>query len=232
MMKRYCLLAAFLLCSLVFTASASAETPAVPKGLVLQADGKLLPGPGYAWVTQKPDDLRVRWVPRMAHPTQPNIFSGDKENNWTAAAGYKWLNDTPGDLRVVKVVAVAPVAQNGLTEAEKERLAKAALKAFGAAVAHQASKPQDDDGILEAIARGISLGVRDKLIDSALEDVFINAKAVERDSLRNLVVLALDKKLSKDRDTVLRQLRRSNPDMADAVQAVEFLIVVGQLADR
>ena len=192
MKNRYCLLAAFLLFSLVFTASASAETPAVPKGLVRQADGKLLPGPGYTWMSPKADDLRVRWVPRMAHPTQANIFAGDKENNWTPVAGYKWLNNTPGDLRVVKTVAVAPVAQNGLTEAEKERLAKAALKAFGAAVAHQASKPQDDDGILEAIARGVALVTRDKLIDSALEDVFINAKAVERDSLRNLVVLALE----------------------------------------
>ncbi len=112
-----------------------------------------------------------------------------------------------------------------------EQIGKAVLKAIGALVLHQASKPQEDDEILDTIARGIARAGRDKLIDSALEDLFPDAKVVERNAIRNLAVLGLDGKLSRDRNTVLKKLKKVNPDMADAVQVAEFLIQLAKAVD-
>jgi hypothetical protein len=113
-----------------------------------------------------------------------------------------------------------------------EKIAKGVLKALGALVAHKASQPQKDDGFVEGLLRAAAVVTRDKLIDSVLEDVFPDAKAVERDSIRNLAVLALDGKLSQDRDTVHARLKKTNPDMADAVQVAEFLIRLAKAADK
>lgn len=105
MRKFCCLLAVLLLLGLLsFTAETSAAEPAVPKNLVRASDGKFRPAPGYAWVTQDPKDLRVRWVAGSKHPTQPNVLAGPKEGTWHPAPGFKWLNNIPGDLRVVEAV--------------------------------------------------------------------------------------------------------------------------------
>jgi hypothetical protein len=112
-----------------------------------------------------------------------------------------------------------------------EQIGKAVLKAIGALVLHEASKPQRDDDVFDTVARGVARVGRDKLIDSALEDILPDAKVVERNAIRNLAILALDGKLSRDRDTVLKRLKRVNPDMADAVQVAEFLIQLAKAVD-
>jgi len=117
--------------------------------------------------------------------------------------------------KLVRLVVTAPT---------DEQIGKGVLKALGALVLHKASQPQADDEFLDAVARGVARAGRDKLIESALEDLFPDAKAVERASVRNLAILALDGRLPRDRARVLAQLKRTNPDMADAVQVAEFLI--------
>ena len=118
------------------------------------------------------------------------------------------------------------------TSPTQDDIAKAVLKALGALALHEASKPQPDDGIVETIARGVARQGRDDLIDSALQDLSPRSKAVERAAVRGLVVLSLDGKLDRNRDRVLAQLRRTNPDMADAVEVAEFLIQLSQAIDR
>jgi len=224
------LLALLLVAPLTFTADASAQS-STPKNVVRTSDGKWQPAPGYTWVNDKADDLRVRWVVGMKHASYPNVVTGAGEGDWRPAPGFKWVNNAPGDLRVVR-------AETGFarpeTNEDKERVAKAVLKALGAVVAHQATKPKPGEERTFAVEFRIGLAVvtRDKLIDSALEDLLPLARVAERNSIRNLVVLAFDRKLSQDRDTVLAELKRINPDMADAVQVAEFLIRIAQAAER
>jgi hypothetical protein len=118
------------------------------------------------------------------------------------------------------------------TKPTDDDIAAAVLKAIGAIALHEASKPQPDDGVAEAIARGLSKVARDKLIDSALEDLFPAAPKIERDAVRSLAVLALDGELDRDRDRIVGRLRRTNPDMADAVEAAEFLIQFSKAVDK
>jgi len=218
--------AALLLC-LAFAAPAPAQSSDVPKNCVQTKDGKIAPAPGYTWVSAAEDDHRVKWNPGARHPSYPSIYASTKENSWTPAAGYKWLNNTNGDLRVVKIEDQQPTGK--LTD---EQIGRAVLKAVGALALHQAGKPQDDDTLGKAILRGISRAGRDKLIDSTLEDLMPAARQAERDSIRNLAVLALDGELSTDSDAVTRQLRKINSEMADAVEIAEFLIQLAQAAKK
>jgi hypothetical protein len=123
-------------------------------------------------------------------------------------------------------------APRGKTSPTDEDVGKAVIKAFGALALHELAKPQRDDGIGEAIARAAARASRDKLIESAVQDLSPTSKPVERAAVRNLVILALDGQLDRDRDRVLAQLRRANPDMADAVEVTEFLIRLAQAIDR
>lgn len=45
-------------------------------------------------------------------------------------------------------------------------------------------------------------------------------------------ILALDGQLARDRNRVLAQLKKTNPDMADAVQVAEFLIGLARAAAK
>src|SRR5262245_21486915 len=128
-----------------------------------------------------------------------------------------------GPREAFKVVQAAP---------SNDDVARAVLKAFGALALHQASKPQPCDGVAEGILREISKKGRDELIDSALKDLSPASKPVERAAVRNLAILALDGQLPRDRNRVLDQLRRTNPDAADAVEITEFLIRLAQAVDR
>jgi len=113
-----------------------------------------------------------------------------------------------------------------------EDIGRAVLKSLGAVALHEAAKPQQGDGAADAILRAIARQARDELIDSALRDLFKTQPAVERASIRNLVVLILDGRQARDRNQIQQQLRGINPNMADAVEVAEFLIRLGQAVDR
>jgi hypothetical protein len=138
------------------------------------------------------------------------------DGKYKPAPGYKWANDKPGDLTVVKA---GP---------SQEQIGRAVIKSLGALVLHEASKPQPDDDFGDMLVRNLSRTGRDSLIDSALEDLLTENPINERLAVRGLVVLALDGRLSRDRDKVVAQLRRTNNDMANAVEAAEFLILLGK----
>jgi hypothetical protein len=219
--KRLVILALVLLIALLsFTGAASADQRAVPNNTVLAKDGKLQPAHGFVWVTDKAGDFRVRWVPGLKHPTQPNVLAGLKENSWSPAAGYKWVSNKADDLRVVK------------SRPSDDERARGVLKALGALALHKASIPQRDDDFFKDVTRGVARAGRDELIDSSLKDLFPDARGVERASVRNLAILALDGRLSQDRDSVLTRLRKVNPDMADAVRVAEFLIRLAKAVEK
>jgi hypothetical protein len=114
----------------------------------------------------------------------------------------------------------------------QEDVGRAVIKALGALVSHEASKPQPGDDFGQMIARGLARQLRDELIDSALQDLAPTSKAVERAAVRGLVVLALDGKLVRDRDRIVAHLRKTNPDLADVVEISEFLIRLSQAAEQ
>jgi hypothetical protein len=219
MRKSLCSVAMLFGCLLAFPAVARAQAP-VPRNVVRQPDGKYQPAPGYDWLTNDVKDLRVRWCPGRRHPVYANVVAGPTAGRWLPVAGYKWLNNVPGDLRVVR-------AGPG-----NEEIGRAVLKALGAVALHKAGKPRPGDGAGDAFLRALSREGRDKLIDSALEDLFPGAPLAERASVRNLAILALDGRLANDRNRVIAQLRRTSPDMANAVEIAEFLTRLAQAADR
>jgi len=218
--KKVIWLPALLLALFSFTVGAEAQSPPVPKNIVRGSDGKLYPAPGFNWLTDNPKDLRVRWLPGMRHNSYPNVLAAINEGTWRPAPGFKFATNVPGDLRVVR---------SGPSD---EEVARGALKAFGALALHKASIPQRGDTFGQSLAREVSRAARDELLDSAFQDLFPGAKVAERAAVRNLAILALDGRLAYDRDRVLNQLRATNPDMADAVQAAEFLIRLGQAVEK
>lgn len=147
--------------------------------------------------------------------------------NFTAAA-------RPGapkaPLHVVR--ATARATDGTRTSPTSKDVANAVVKALLAVALNEASKPQPRDDFGDALARGLARAGRDRLIDSALQDLSPRSKPVERAAVRGLVVLALDGKLSRDRDRVLNYLKKTNPDMADAVEVTEFLIQLAQAVDK
>jgi len=122
-----------------------------------------------------------------------------------------------------------PVVRTTRTD---EDVGRAVLKALLAVALHDASKPDPRDTFGDSLARAVARAGRDAAIDSALQDLFPTARPAERAAVRNLTVLSLDGRLPRDRDSVLAEVRRNNPDMADAVQAAEFLIRFSQAAER
>jgi hypothetical protein len=107
-------------------------------------------------------------------------------------------------------------------------IAKAVLKALGALILYDQSMDPKNDELTQVLARA----ARDKLIDSAVQDLLPNSPMAERAAVRNLVILAFDGKLPRDRDRVIAELRRTNPDAADAVEIAEFLIRLSQAAEK
>lgn len=123
-------------------------------------------------------------------------------------------------------------ASPSVTAPSNEDVARAVLKAVGAYALHEASKPQASDGFAELLVRSIARNGRDELLDSALRDLSPISSKTERSAVRNLAVLALEGRLDHDRDRVLRQLRRQNPDMANAVEIAEFLLQLAHAIDQ
>lgn len=132
----------------------------------------------------------------------------------------------------VAVPAQAQYAPATTTLSPEEKAARGVLKALGALVLHEAQKPQSGDGFVEALARAAARSGRDELLNGTLADLFPQAPLVERDAVRSLMVLALDGRMSRDRDAILRRLRQANPQSADGVEIVEFLIKFAQEVDR
>lgn len=232
-MRKFFLAAAMTIAMLNSSAYLHAQGGSAPKNVVLRADNQWYPAPGYVWVSPDPKDLRVRWAPGTRHPSEPNVIAAQQENQWSAAPGYRWVDpNNPRDLRVVANFAPAPgTGVAGFAPAKgpsDEAIARAVLKALGAAVLHENAKPQPGDGFAEAIARGFARTARDELIASSLLDLFPGNTLAERQAVGNLIVLALDGRMPRSRDQILGQLRQSNPNFANGAEAAEYLIRFAQ----
>jgi hypothetical protein len=75
--------------------------PTQPNVVAGAAPNEWRPAPGYSWVNESNDDLRVEWSPGRAHPDHPNVVAGSEEGKMIPAPGFKWLNDSPADFQVV-----------------------------------------------------------------------------------------------------------------------------------
>ncbi|MBX9681848.1 MAG: hypothetical protein K2X38_24070 [Gemmataceae bacterium] len=216
--------------------AASAQSTPPGPNLVLGSDNKWHPTAGYTWFSSDPKDLRVRWVPGTRYPTEPNVVAGQQENKWFPVAGYQWLDQkNEKDMRVVRISAYTPQPAVGNPAPPKgpsdEAVGRAVLKALGAVVLHENSKPQQGDGFSEIIARGLAKTARDELVSSALTDLLPGNTATERQAVSNLILLALDGRMPRGRDQILYQLRLSNPNFANAAETTEFLIRFAQAMD-
>ena len=64
-------------------------------------EGKFSAAPGYAWVNDANEDLRVQWSPGKVHTHHPHVIASDTEGKFSAAPGFAWVSDAEDDLRVV-----------------------------------------------------------------------------------------------------------------------------------
>jgi hypothetical protein len=78
---------------------AGGSTGTTPPHVVIGANGRFQPAPGYTWETEAPNDYRVRWDPGREHSGAPHVLAGTREGTWVPAPGYGWVSDQPGDLR-------------------------------------------------------------------------------------------------------------------------------------
>lgn len=67
---------------------------------VVPSSNGLAPAPGYAWLNNEPNDLRVRWNPGEKHHSAAHIVACQQEGNWCPEFGYKFVNNDPNDLTV------------------------------------------------------------------------------------------------------------------------------------
>jgi hypothetical protein len=99
----------------------TSEPVQLPPHVVLGADGKLNPEPGYIWINDDPDDHRVEWVPGAKHPEQPNVVASSEPDQWRPAAGYDWVEAKGvNDLSVVWTPGKRHPDQEHVLAAEKE----------------------------------------------------------------------------------------------------------------
>jgi len=82
------------------TASAAPGVPSPYPNVVVGPDGKRRPAPGYRWVSDDPNDLRVLPKAGTPHPQHPNVVA-NKDGRWVPASGYTWVSEDAGDFRVV-----------------------------------------------------------------------------------------------------------------------------------
>jgi hypothetical protein len=190
------------------------------------AEGNWTLASGYAWVdANATNDLRARWVAGQAHPTRRGLVSAVEEGVWCPGSGYRWANATPGDFTVV------PIA----TGPSEEAVGRAIVKILGAAVAHAASQPGENDNLGTSILREFVKTGRDELIEGAVRDLFTDLRPAEVAAVRRWICLDLDGRLDRKnwqsataRDDLVADLRRDNVDAANAFQVAEFLAKVHQ----
>lgn len=212
------------------------------------ATGQWKPVAGYNWLNDTPGDLRVRWSPGQRHPDQANVVASSREGDWTPAPGFRWANAIAGDLRVVATspptvfpppgggFSTRPVLPAATTPApDEEAVKRAVAKIVGATVAHVVSKPRDDDGLGEVLARALAARLRDELIESAFKDVI--PALGERGARNARIVLTqyLDGDLSlrsvaaeAAREELVAQLKKTDPGIAAATDVADILYRVIQ----
>jgi hypothetical protein len=111
----------------------------------------------------------------------------------------------------------------------------AAMLAQGVAT----SGNSDEDGLGAFLARGIAVVGRDALIESAVDDLFGTRPASERASARRVVGLVLEGRLTRadlsratTEDAIKAALKREAPELAGAVDVVDFLAKLQDARDK
>lgn len=70
-----------------------------PHVIASAQEGKWNPAPGYAWLNNKPGDMRVQWKPGQKHPDFHIAASAD-EGSWHPMPGHDWVSESKFDRRV------------------------------------------------------------------------------------------------------------------------------------
>jgi len=99
----------------------TSEPVQIPPHVALGEDGQFNPEPGYSWINDDPNDLRVQWVPGAKHSKHPNVVASSEPDQWRPAAGYDWV-EAKGidDMRVVWKPGRRHPDQEHVLAAEKE----------------------------------------------------------------------------------------------------------------
>lgn len=263
---RMCVASSFL--SVVICAWPALTTAATtPKGLILGVDGRYSPAAGYTWVSAAAGDLRIKWNAGSVHPQHPHVIASSSENAWTPALGYVWVSPASDDFSVKwnagsphpkhpNVVAssdagywvpatgyawktTSPTDYSVVSTTDSERLERVAATVLFAALAHQVSQPQHDDGFFETIGRVVARGGRDLLVESAIVEAIPNLDSSHAASARRLICLWLDDRLDNQnwthatrREQIIAQLRRDNPAAAQSVVLVDLIQRVIEMRSR
>ncbi len=122
------------------------------------------------------------------------------------------------------------------TRPDSDAVKKAIVKILGATVANAFAAEQDkNDGLFAALLSTGARAGRDKLIESALQDVFPERDGFEIRSVRRVIALYLDKKLSLEKlgaetakEEIIEALQEENPNLGASLQVVDFIYELHQ----
>ena len=161
-----------------------------------------------------------------AQSLPPNVFQG-LDGKLYPAAGYQWVTTVPGDFRVARIGAPVLAPAAAAPAPDKQAVVKALAKVLSAWVAHETSKPQDGDGVVELLLRETAKAGRDELLDSALTDVFPTAPAHSRRAMTRMIVLGMERRGGNQavtRQQVMNDLRQTSPELADSIEIADFIV--------
>lgn len=120
--------------------------------------------PAYYDVLHTSDLLKhanaLQWQPNLPHPNCAHLISGQTTNTWRAEEGFTFVSE--------KTLDVVPQQ----TEAEKNQaMGNFVVDAGIALIAHNFSKPEQDDGFFAAGGREVAKEIRDQATQKVVGDV-------------------------------------------------------------
>jgi hypothetical protein len=126
------------------------------------------------------------------------------------------------------------------TQDDSEAFKRAIAKIIGAGLANSFAKDQDkNDGLLAALFSVGARAGRDKLIESAIKDVFPEFEDFEIRGIRRVASLYLDGKLSLEnlgketaKEEIIEALNEENPGLGTSAKVVDFLYELHKAASN
>lgn len=181
------------------------------------------------------DTAKFTWTDKYGSGKLRILFSSNLEE----FTGF-WGQDERTNYRWTGIREVhTPVAERRsptsrsvrTSHSSSQDIKRAIVKISGAGIADAFARDQkQNDGLIAALFSVGARAGRDKLIESAIKDVFPEMDDIEIRGIRRVACLYLDGKLSlanlgKDtaKEEIIEALKEENPTLATSAQIVDFL---------
>jgi hypothetical protein len=130
------------------------------------------------------------------------------------------------------MVVAPPTAQaSHLAKPTDDDKAAAALKAIVGYVSHKKMADQDPNTFEGAFAIAALKGLRDGVVDGAIDDLFPNISNSEKVTVRGFIIKSFDGN-RQSKDKMIELLKRTHPDIGDLLEIADFIDQVNRLLKK